>query len=804
MASTVADIFLFVLKHGVFILALCLIAYSIGRRVALRFDYHSFAERVVFSLGLGLGIVAGLVFLAGIAGLLRMWILAVVLAVATLLCAQIRHELLEDLKVVWHQVTGRTRVQLFLVVLVVLLTPAVILALYPPTAFDATMTHLPLVKQYLRDQRISAVPFVRWSVLPQLQHMLFVPGMLFCDDVAPQLIQLLMVFLVGLTLYSWGVRHFTRRIGLWAAALWLAHPMVVFIGTSAYVDAGLTFFLLLASYATFNWMRENNGAAGWLALAAIFSGFAAGTKYAALSFLGLFGLMILLHSIRCRRWSAPFVYAVIAASVAAPWYLYNYHQTGNPVFPLMGDRFGYSFWSQSDLNAQMVELNTHGLGRSLSSLFWLPWNLAFYQQKFLLEAPYLPFHLLFLPFLIVGLLSRSIRQLLIVIVASVVFWFNSAQVLRYLLPVVPHLSLAGAASLALVLSRLRLAAGVRRKEALTLILLVLTILPGTVYALIKINLQGRLPYDRSSRNKYLSTQLIQYPALQYLNEERGRDYTLYVFQAPRMVYFADGNFRGDWFGEARFPGILDETSQVVKIKEGRGLYEKLRSLKVTHLLITSPYSRIEVSRDIPYQNHLLRLVEMLKMDNSLRTRRLARFELPTDQFFQSHFKLVYARSYNRLFELTDAPLGLKPDEERLQNPGFETLDASGVPSWVTGRESVLERSGHESSIALRCGDRVSCLSQTVEVETGHTYRLSNYARAIEGGTEMILGVSWIDSEGRLIETDREFFLVEGEWRPYEIVATAPPSAVMARIVTASDEGRPLLLDDYSFTRPGYR
>jgi hypothetical protein len=69
---------------------------------------------------------------------------------------------------------------------------------------------------------------------------------------------------------------------------------------------------------------------------------------------------------------------------------------------------------------------------------------------------------------------------------------------------------------------------------------------------------------------------------------------------------------------------------------------------------------------------------------------------------------------------------------------------------------------------------------------------------------MILGVSWIDSEGRLIETDREFFLVEGEWRPYEIVATAPPSAVMARIVTASDEGRPLLLDDYSFTRPGYR
>lgn len=802
MVLTVTDTALFLLKHLVFISALCLTSYLLGRRVTPRFVWHSLAEKAVFSIGLGLGLMSGLVFLAGITGHLRSSLLAFGIALIILTSFGVGGELWDDLKLVYRRAVEQPRKMRLWVVFAMLLVPAAILALYPPTAFDATMSHLPLVKQYLRDGQISPAPFLRWSVLPQIQHMLFALGMLLCDDIAPQLIQFLMTLLTGFSLYSWGARHFTPGMGLWAAALWLAHPMVIFVGTAAYIDIGLTFFLLLASYALFNWIAE--GGDNWLLLAAIFSGFAAGSKYAALFFLGIFGLIILWQAIRCRRWSPPFGYAVIAAGVAAPWYLYNYYHTGNPVFPFMAEVFGYSFWSQSDLNAQMIELNTHGLGRSLQSLIWLPLNLAVYQQKFLLEAPYLPFHLLGMPFIILGLRYGRVRYLVFLVLAYVLFWFNSAQVLRYLLPVVPHLSLAIATATGLVLGRLSLPERFARRDTWALILLVLTLLPGTAYAIIKVHIQGHLPVSHETRERYLSTQLIQYPAFSYLNEQRRQEYTLYAFQAPRMAYYADGNFRGDWFGEARFPGILDETSVAVKIKEGQGLYDKLRSLDVTHLLITSPYSRIDISDDTPYRSHLLKFIELLKMDNSLRTRRLARFEAPTDQFFQSHFKLVYARAYVRLYELNETPFDPEPGAEQLMNSGFETVGSSPAVFWDSGPSSATQNGGPTSSVAVRCADAVACIAQTVQIDEGQTYRLSNQARALNNGTEMILGVSWIDREGRQIATDREYFQVGVDWQSYEIAATAPPLAVAARIETGADQASPLLVDDYSFTRPRYR
>ena len=802
MVSTPIDIVLFALKNIAFILALCAFSYAIGRRSMPRLACHSIGEKIVFNIGLGLGIIALLVFLAGIAGVLRVGALAAGLVLIGLLCFEIRKELRGDFRLIRDEVSGRRQVFVPLLVIGLLLVPAVILTLYPPTAFDATMSHLPLVKQYLREQRISPAPYLRWSVLPQINHMLLALGMLLFDDISAQFIQFLLMILTGVALYSWGARHFTESTGLWAGVLWLSHPMVIFVGTSAYIDVGLTFFVVLGCYATFNWIRGEDK--NWLVLAAVFSGFAAGSKYAGLFFLGLFGLMVLLHSIRRRWWRPPFVYAAIAASTTAPWYIYNYYHTRNPLFPFLGELFGYSYWSAEDIGAQMTELAVHGMGHSLESLLLLPWNLTLYQQRFLLEAPYFPSYLLLLPAILYGLKSASIRQLTVVVAAYVLFWFNSAQILRYLLPVVPMLSLLTASAAGLALNRLNLARRIRHVELVALTIMILTLLPSSVYAAIMVNHRGWVPVDEDSRDAYLSRQLIQYSAIKYLNEQRPEGYTLYAFMSPRMAYFADGEFRGDWFGDARFAKVLDGRSQSLKLKDGQELYEALRSLKVTHLLITSPYSKIEAAPDGPSQKVMAKILEVLKLDNSRKTRRLAKFEIPRDDFFQTHFRLVYARAYASLFELVETPFWIEPGAEKLRNQGFEEADALGGEFWEVGNDTERVRDGHNSSTATSCRDNTSCLSQTVEIEGGGTYRLSNDARSPEDGAEMVLGVSWIDREGRVLNTDREYFAIEPDWRHYELVATAPPLAVAARIVTSSVEGRTLLVDNYSLTRLGYR
>jgi hypothetical protein len=49
-------------------------------------------------------------------------------------------------------------------------------------------------------------------------------------------------------------------------------------------------------------------------------------------------------------------------------------------------------------------------------------------------------------------------------------------------------------------------------------------------------------------------------------------------------------------------------------------------------------------------------------------------DLPMDEFFTSHFKLVHAGAYGSLFKLAKKPLQRKMASELLQNPGNDDTD----------------------------------------------------------------------------------------------------------------------------------
>ncbi len=207
------------------------------------------------------------------------------------------------------------------------------------------------------------------------------------DDVAAQLVQFLMMGLVALGLYAWGQRLFNPRVGFWAAALWLSSPLVLWAGSSAYIDIGFACFIFFGVYAFSNWMDTDE--THWLVMSAAFLGFAAAAKYSALFFLALFGFIIVLKEIKKRRFRQIALFTLIVALIAGPWYLRSYYYTGNPVFPFFPHIFGYGFLSGQDVHEIIKDTTTaYGRDKTLTNFLLLPWNLAFNQQKFVMEAPF--------------------------------------------------------------------------------------------------------------------------------------------------------------------------------------------------------------------------------------------------------------------------------------------------------------------------------------------------------------------------------------------------------------------------------
>src|SRR5262245_22439819 len=130
----------FVLLHYLAIGALALVAYILGRRLTLRFAYDSFFEQASFSLTLGLGVIAYLVFLLGLIGILRASYLVILLLLGCLICLPAWIDLTRrpfDL-IARIRTAARNRHWVIIalgIAALVLLLPILLLPLYPPTSF---------------------------------------------------------------------------------------------------------------------------------------------------------------------------------------------------------------------------------------------------------------------------------------------------------------------------------------------------------------------------------------------------------------------------------------------------------------------------------------------------------------------------------------------------------------------------------------------------------------------------------------------------------------------------------------------
>ncbi len=559
-----------IVRHLPAVSVLGALAYLVGRRLLLTLPLTSADERVAICTTLGLGVIGQLLTVLGLLGRLTRG--PMLLVAALLLVATHRVWLSWIAHIRWPKAPssfGRYPTVIATLATIAAALLLIIVSLYPPVRGDDIGYHLPVASLFARTGRIQMTPWLRFAALPRSGEMLFASMLLFGDDLDAQLVRLLMLALSVLALHGYCARVASARAGLWAAALWLGSPLVVWLGSCCYVDVGLTLFTTVATIAVLVW-REEGGS--WLSVAAVMAGFAASTKYQGLWFVMLLGIFILVFE---RQPRSAIRFVATATVIALPWYLIDAVMAGDPIYPLGGPLFGYKWWTADDLKIHAHWWDTIGRGRSIAALLQLPWNLVRFPRSFIAEARVSPAYLLAIPAIAIAMVRDArVRWLAGLILAYTLMWFWTAQLVRFLLPCMALLALAA------VLATDRWVRRLPWQRAITVTVSLALSAPSLWWVVEQIRVSSWPPTTRAAREAFLARTLPSYRAIRFLNQERGQSYRLYAFPPlDGARYYAQGQMLGDWLGPGRFQGIYQAGLKAEQIRD------RLARLNVDFLLV---------------------------------------------------------------------------------------------------------------------------------------------------------------------------------------------------------------------------
>ena len=217
------------------------------------------------------------------------------------------------------------------------------LGLSPPTARDALIHHLALPRIFLEAGRVVDVPYALHAAYPQTVDMLYLLPVGLGADWAAAWIHLCFGLLAAAVLATRARAWAGNTAAILSAILFLSLPVVLRLGSVAYVDLALCLYTFLALECFLRW-RENGNKGHWLTLSALAVGFALSTKYQGFMTAALIGGLVVLVALRreglARATRHALLFGLIAILPAAPWLVRNAQLHGNPVYPLFSQTFG--------------------------------------------------------------------------------------------------------------------------------------------------------------------------------------------------------------------------------------------------------------------------------------------------------------------------------------------------------------------------------------------------------------------------------------------------------------------------------
>src|SRR5579871_415499 len=417
-------------------------------------------------------------------------------------------------------------------------------AAVPETAYDALGWHLPAARSFLQHGTFSLLDLYRTNV-PHYGTVFYAlglalhPGSDFRGESAARMLTFLLLPGIGLAAAA-----ITRRLSathwfaLSLAALWIVScPDVMAQAVTCCPDLGSALWVTLAVLAA---LGADSLATG--ALAGIFAGMAAGTKFAGLYAIPAAGAALIVAR-QSRRTLALFV--CCAAVIAAPWYARNYVFTGDPVPPVFQKYLAHPAIDLNDAAAIRSDLvNPDRVPVTLTNFLAIPWRLTMEGDRFT-GAIGLPF-LFALPFAFCG--ARREAPWLALAAALPVFaslWLIGPQWTRYFIPALAMGAAIGVAGI----FHPRVPSGVRAVACAVGVLITIANAPGMNRLWsgggndVLLEIPWRAAFGNESEALYRHTHIPSYDAAQFLNTQSlpadtvVRDIPAFHFFPPWLTRF---------------------------------------------------------------------------------------------------------------------------------------------------------------------------------------------------------------------------------------------------------------------------
>jgi hypothetical protein len=322
---------------GLFIVVL---AGAAGNRTGVHIG-DNLASTAVIQAGLGLGILSVYILIAGsLAGVNWITLGAIPLAAAILL-----HRSLFN----WCRMLGGSVQYLFqsagrfekwlTAFMFVIFTGSLITALAPPFHYDALMYHLVMPLTYVQQGRITHIPWLVMTGMPQCTEMVYTMAVQLGGLQAAAVTGWMagLIALLGIAGFFQAGFENGNRIGFVAAASLLAGETFASSLSWAYVDWMGLLFGVCCLTSLYEWL--NTRKVSPVGLAGVFAGLAFTTKYTGgiLFLCGMtaivFGCFRLKNETGHFPWKTIIAFCAGAAVFPAVWLARNLILTGNPVYP---------------------------------------------------------------------------------------------------------------------------------------------------------------------------------------------------------------------------------------------------------------------------------------------------------------------------------------------------------------------------------------------------------------------------------------------------------------------------------------
>lgn len=526
---------------------LILLVFCVGRmiteKIGLVFD--NIAEEIGVSVGIGVGVLGLSLLALGLAGILKLLPIIALFLILLVFSAKRLGGLLQAVGKEYRSL-ATTRIKRFATLLFALFVALLVVrAATPPHSVDEAIYHLSVAKLFAAKGLVFPV-YDNWAGnMPFLIEMIYAACLMFGSDIAAKLFSLGLTLSCAISLYGFCARFLTRRTGTIAMIGFFGAGMVVEVGTTSRIDVTLGCLLFLATHAMIVYLETKR--TSWLLTSAALSGFALGTKYSAGFWLLLLGAMFLFESLVTSREKLRivvgrgFLYVLIAAATASPWFIKNFIWFQNPVYPFITGEIAevadgrIRYFSADDerrleahfqtartampeeVAALELELADAASQREERSPFRV-WEYFIYPDKYGMGEPYHDPNNLFLitPLLLFLRKRRWTMWLGILSLGFYVAIVRSSWVARILLPVYPTMTVLAAYLISEIAERAK--ARVRIAALMPASALLMVVWPVASATMSQMIQRGDLGFitGSHSRRQYMYG-FFYYPAIDFIN-----------------------------------------------------------------------------------------------------------------------------------------------------------------------------------------------------------------------------------------------------------------------------------------------